>query len=217
MEYKNVKPITYQGMNYRSKLEARIYIHFTQLGWCVEYEPEVPGLIGYQPDFAIHPDKERHERFGGCKPIYVEVKPLIDVADFYSDEYKNEREKIKRVWNPENDLIIVGSQLFDKSGRFAIAFCLENRMYNHVTSYQFYYSFNEHNPKDIGAMMFFAGYEYIKKDSDTRSVIEGGDLLDNEWYGKFKDPKIESNSQRAREILPTSWNTAWSKLQWKPQ
>ncbi len=213
MKYKNVKPITYQGMDYRSKLEARIYIHLTQLGWRVEYEPEMPGQ-GYQPDFVIHPDKQRHKRFGGYKPIYVEVKPLIDLNDFYSDEYKNEREKIKKVWNPENDLIIVGSQLFDKYGRFAIAFCLENRMYNHITSYSFYYSFNEYNPKDIGATMFFEGYEFIKEDSDTRSVIEGNS---NEFFSKFKDSKIESNRQRAEEILPTSWNKAWSKLQWKPQ
>ena len=34
-------PITYQGINFRSKLEARWYIFMKNLGWNVEYEPHI--------------------------------------------------------------------------------------------------------------------------------------------------------------------------------
>ena len=207
-------PITYLGINFRSKLEARYYIHWRNLGWRIDYEPEVPGLMGYQPDFVIYPDKERHKRFGGYKPIYVEVKPLIDLNDFYSDEYSQFRQKVTKVWDPKNDLIVVGSQLLCNYDRFAIAFCLENKIYNHVTSYQFHYSFSNHGPLPIGAQMFYAGYEYIQKDSDHRDVIEDGNR-DREFNRKFCADEIQKCSEQAEEILLTSWNKAWSKLQWK--
>jgi len=213
-------PTTYLGVNFRSKLEARYYIHFKNLGWKIDYEPEVPGLMGYQPDFVIYPDKERHKRFGGDKPIYVEVKPLADLDNFYSDDYSQFRQKVAKVWDPKNDLIVVGVQLFDRMNRFAIAFCLENKIYNHISSYQFYYSFADHGPRPIGAQMFGAGgYEYIRKDSDDRDAIEDGDRnRDGDgFYSRFKDSEIQWCSERSREILLTSWNKAWSKLQWKPK
>ena len=55
MKYKNVKPTTYMGMDYRSMLETRYGIHFKSLGFDMDYEPEVPGLFGYRPDFVIYP------------------------------------------------------------------------------------------------------------------------------------------------------------------
>ena len=47
------KEITWKGMTFRSKLEARYYNHFKNLGWDFDYEPDVPGLVGYQPDFVL--------------------------------------------------------------------------------------------------------------------------------------------------------------------
>ena len=68
--------------------------------------------------------------------------------------------------------------------------------------------------------MFGAGgYEYIRKDSDDRDAIEDGDRnRDGDgFYSRFKDSEIQWCSERSREILLTSWNKAWSKLQWKPK
>ena len=47
------KETTWKGMKFRSKLEARYYNHFKNLKWDFDYEPDVPGLVGYQPDFVI--------------------------------------------------------------------------------------------------------------------------------------------------------------------
>ena len=40
MELKNLKPIsiTYDGINFRSKLETRYYIFFKSLGFDIEYD-----------------------------------------------------------------------------------------------------------------------------------------------------------------------------------
>ena len=48
------KPITYNGINFRSKLEGRWYNFFTdECKFEVEYEPDVEGVKGYIPDFKI--------------------------------------------------------------------------------------------------------------------------------------------------------------------
>lgn len=67
-------PTMYDGIQYRSRLEAKWGAFFGLLGWKFEYEPFE--LNGWIPDFLIH----------GCHhPILVEVKPVTtfpgDVAD----------------------------------------------------------------------------------------------------------------------------------------
>jgi len=70
-------PIVWKGMEFRSKLEARYYNHFKNLDWDFDYEPQVPGLFGYQPDFVIYPKRTKLiDYLGKVKPIYVEIKPL---------------------------------------------------------------------------------------------------------------------------------------------
>ena len=46
-------PITYQGIEFRSKLECRHYRFMKTIGWNIEYEQEVEGVYGYQPDFEL--------------------------------------------------------------------------------------------------------------------------------------------------------------------
>ncbi|SMD02282.1 hypothetical protein [Novosphingobium sp. B1] len=62
------KPTLYQGINFRSRLEARWAAMFDVLGWTWEYEPETPGA--YIPDFLIHGVHGRQ--------MYVEVKSFVD-------------------------------------------------------------------------------------------------------------------------------------------
>ena len=52
------KPITYQGIQFRSKLECRHYNFMKKIGWNIEYEPEVEGVYGYQPDFELFSETE---------------------------------------------------------------------------------------------------------------------------------------------------------------
>jgi len=81
------KPIVCRGIHFRSKTEARWYIFMKKLGWNVEYEPEIPGLYGWLPDFIILGPK-------GSK-VLVEVKPFKNNFDFESNYGIETLNKIK--------------------------------------------------------------------------------------------------------------------------
>lgn len=86
---------TYDGINFRSRLEAKWAAFFQMLGWPFEYEPF--DLDGYIPDFVL--------KFH--KPLLVEVKPEIVFGKL--GQYV---EKIIRSgW--EGEALIVGATLWD--------------------------------------------------------------------------------------------------------
>ena len=202
-------PITYNGINFRSKLEARWYIFMKKLGWNIEYEPEVENVYGYQPDFVIYPDKNRHCTFNkdnDYTPIYVEVKPLNYLEEFFTDKYEEAREKITKSGMLRHDLIVVGSVLFNKSRgnkNFAIRFKKESDSENQRT---FMFSYMSDTPPEIGA--WYDCMEYIRAEGDPR-----GYLFDWRLDNEPSDPP--SSTERAEKFIETSWNEAWSKLQWK--
>ena len=68
----------YRGIEYRSRLEARWASFFIQLGWHITYEPFDGD--GYIPDFLIH----------GERPLIVEVKPAVTLADYRAATAKAE-------------------------------------------------------------------------------------------------------------------------------
>src|SRR5271166_5656694 len=65
-------PTIYQGIRFRSRLEAKWACFFTTMGWHWEYEPlDLPGWI---PDFAVEiPDFQL--------TTLVECKPCLDARD----------------------------------------------------------------------------------------------------------------------------------------
>ena len=65
-------PTVYEGVRYRSRLEARWAAFFDQIGWRHTYEPF--DANGYIPDFAIY----------GSEPLLVEVKPAVAEEDYWS-------------------------------------------------------------------------------------------------------------------------------------
>ena len=80
------KPVTYKGINFRSKLEARWYNFFTEeCKFNTTYEPDVEGVTGYIPDFKIK---------GRLFDIYVEVKPFEELDEWFSPEYEQQRTKL---------------------------------------------------------------------------------------------------------------------------
>ena len=79
-------PTTYNGINFRSKLEARWYIYMKNMDWDVEYEPEV-NCNGYIPDFKIR---------GRLFDIYIEVKPIENWDDWFGKNYEEFREKVQK-------------------------------------------------------------------------------------------------------------------------
>lgn len=96
-------PAYYNGIKFRSRLEARWAIFFDELGLSWEYEPEgfeLENGVRYLPDFLI---KDLHGRFTG--DLYIEVKGNMANCDWnklenfaYGDREKDElgNTKIKR-------------------------------------------------------------------------------------------------------------------------
>jgi hypothetical protein len=63
-------PTMYNGVQYRSRLEARWAAFFDLIEWQHEYEPI--DLPGWSPDFLLHGSKTK---------ILVEVKPVYDIPN----------------------------------------------------------------------------------------------------------------------------------------
>lgn len=93
-------PTMNQGIQFRSRLEARWASFFTMLGWPWEYEPF--DLNGYIPDFVL-----KFEHSGKPAPVLVEVKPSLYVQELHEHTGKIE----KSGWSKE--ALIVGGALFD--------------------------------------------------------------------------------------------------------
>jgi hypothetical protein len=87
-------PTTYNGVNFRSRLEARWAAFFDLCGWKWQYEPcEFKGWI---PDFAIR----------GYKKLYVEVKPYSTEKDW--KEVVLDLEDL----DLENEVLLLGTDPF---------------------------------------------------------------------------------------------------------
>ena len=95
-------PIKIDGIQFRSKLEARWYLFMKRLGWKIMYEPEIKGLNNWIPDFLI---------IGFGKKILVDVKPIDTVEDWEKnpDRIRIENSGIKNL--PEYELLILGTNL----------------------------------------------------------------------------------------------------------
>ena len=200
MRYENVKPTTYKGMDYRSKLENRYLIHLKEhINFDIDYEPEVPGLFGYQPDFVIYPKREKSDYLGEVKPIYVEIKPIRDVTKIFEDsDYDSFREKIYKNWNRENDLIVFGGNVFNRNHVAAVALCWQNNFPKHYGSYAIHYSIARESNKQIGLSWHHAE---LYTENDHTYPIDGA---------------IGDNEKEAEAYIESSFNKALSKLQWKP-
>lgn len=71
MKYRiKAHPTMYNGVQYRSRLEARWAAFFDLIGWKHEYEPI--DLQGWSPDFILH---------GKKRSTLVEVKPVYEIPD----------------------------------------------------------------------------------------------------------------------------------------
>lgn len=80
MKY-NIKahPTKYNGVRFRSRLEARWAAFFDLIGWKWEYEPI--DINGWTPDFRVTWPCS-HSECSGSHSILVEVKPYYSIDDF---------------------------------------------------------------------------------------------------------------------------------------
>lgn len=99
-------PTKYDGINFRSRLEAKWAHFFDSLGWEWEYEPF--DLSGYIPDFILLFPRA---------PLLVEVKPACSIVDLRRYTQKIEMSR----W--DNEALLVGASIFDNgtfNGDFTI-------------------------------------------------------------------------------------------------
>ena len=191
------KPVTYKGINFRSKLEARWYIFMNKLGWKVEYEPDIEGLSNWIPDFLI---------IGNDTKVLVEVKPFLTEKEF-DGQYA--RDTIKKITNSNwlklnfDAVLLVGSTLnlttsSAGAGTFVGGTIIRPTSVDENNPQGFYtdnFVYTDHSQK-IGVCDEWLWFQDVINNSH-----EGGHCLDTE------------NNER----LEIAWNEAWSKLQWKPQ
>lgn len=99
-------PTIYNGVQFRSRLEARWAAFFDLAGWRWEYEPF--DLNGYIPDFALFLDNE------GYSNTIVEVKPALCYSDF--GELPLRKLEQSGLWQ---NYLLIGATLYlqDDNGR----------------------------------------------------------------------------------------------------
>ena len=105
-------PVSYDGNNFKSKLEARYYALFKELGINVVYEPTrflMKYNMSYTPDFALYGVRWRGEsaeyytnKTG--QPIFVEVKG----ASSYRDINTNAQVRIE-TFSAKKPILVVGN------------------------------------------------------------------------------------------------------------
>jgi hypothetical protein len=86
-------PTIFDGIEFRSRLEARWAAMFHQLGWDWIYEPFDGN--GYIPDFLVH----------GPRPLLVEVKPAV-TADDYEAPWAKINDGLRDDWR--GGVLVVG-------------------------------------------------------------------------------------------------------------
>ena len=243
-----MKAIKHQtdSIQFRSKLEARwnyfmgdykcnIGQNRERYGgpfeWPIEYEPYLHDVNGYIPDFII---------FGDNKKILVEVKPISYVKDFYEDDYKEFREKVKKanIFEKGYHLIVVGTRInLIPNGKY-FTFGIHLTDNEQLDKYKYLATFTKNsdtghvgllnplnfkwvNEKELSYEQRKKSYFNLKKElgSDKFNVedlIRGSDQEWNEpqrnWYHGDDDFDLHS-----RDWVINKWNGAGSFLQWKPK
>lgn len=76
-------PTTYNGINFRSVLEARFALLFDSLGLVWDYEPAIP-LSGYIADFLVRVPMRRapFSRVPSTGLVLCEAKPIVCADDY---------------------------------------------------------------------------------------------------------------------------------------
>ena len=232
------------SIQFRSKLEARwnyfmgdYKCNFSKDGsryggpfeWPIEYEPYLHDVDGYIPDFII---------FGDKKKILVEVKPISYVKDFYEDDYKEFREKVKKanIFEKGYHLIVVGTRinLSPKGEYFTFGIHLtENEQ---LDKFKHYATFTHNTETGNVGLLNPLNYKWPDskeftleqhKKSGWRLKKELGldkfhveDLIHDkyqEWNEPIKNWYNDDFDLHTRDWVISKWNGAGSFLQWKPK
>ena len=202
------KPIIYEGIQFRSKLEARWYIFMKKLGWNIIYEPEIKGLNGWIPDYLI---------IGKQHKILVDVKPIDKSEEWEASYYDDKKGKhiitkkhkdydkimnsgIKKLHDYE--LLILGTNLqLDENESMGIFYIRpDESSIEHTTKDDLYEDGNcifSCVGNQIGFMTYMMGW-------CCRITGEGGKVY-----------IFRNSDDTLFKKIDTCWNEAWTELRWK--
>lgn len=221
------KPIIYEGIQFRSKLEARWYIFMKKLGWNIIYEPEIDGLYGWLPDFLI---------IGECHKTLVDVKPIDKAKEWknHPDAFKilNAAKKL-----PDYELLILGTNLqLDKNESMGIFYIRDTKLVQ-----------KENKEKIICPSMIEHSESCYNWKTEKLEDKEGNELIQLPNNNLYEDGNCifscvgdqigfmthmmgwccritgergktyifrDSNKNEFKKI-DTYWNEAWTELRWK--
>jgi hypothetical protein len=181
-------PIKINGIQFRSKLEAKWYLFMKKLEWNIEYEPlELEGINGWIPDFII---------IGKNKKILVDVKPINSQEEW---EKHPDYEKIieKSGFKKTNyEILILGSSLklnFDDTCTigFGIHHQMQKDIDNNICLFVSEAVFTSHN----GFLPYSADWTCRVSGKVGKSYVFCNDFK-YEYFEKI-------------------WNECGSELQWK--
>lgn len=200
MERKKGIPTEYNGIRFRSRLEARWAAFFDGVGWPWQYEPF--DLDGYIPDFVLPVG------WGGePHPILVEVKPAIYVGELPRHAPKI----VASGW--QHDALIVGASLFEQieSGHHILgvivdaptgAISVARSFLCEMCHRHSFAAFDHLVVTDDGVRARGpGGSQPCRLCDDTGTVLAGGHF-------------VEDGEQRAMSI-EEAWSTAGNATQWR--
>lgn len=228
------KPIVYEGIHFRSKLEARWYIFMKKLGWRIEYEPEIKGLNGWLPDFLIIGEKHK---------TLVDVKPIQKVSDWYEPSFESSRNKILNsgIKNLHDyELLILGNNLqLDSNDSMGILYVRHDKLVykenpnitcveNCCDSTKYVLDNGVYKDQNGKELLEVTG-EYLEEDGNVifsragyscKSHI-GFMTMQGTWMCRISGEGGKSYLHRDAydkeefKMIDTYWNEAWTELRWK--
>jgi hypothetical protein len=197
------KPITIDGIQFRSKLEGRWYLFMKRLGWNIMYEPEIEGLSNWIPDFLIIGKKHK---------ILVDVKPIDKLNEWEQSPDKNRIEN-SGIQNTGYELLILGTNLNlnDDCDNLTGAFGVHYQNYRDMKD-QENFCFGPDEKTNFFTYKSYASF--CMRGPEYKTI----DFLNSEftWDGRITNEYGHrfNIQERDHKKIDTYWNEAWSQLQW---
>ena len=191
-------PIKIDGIQFRSKLEARWYLFMKKLGWKIIYEPEIEGLNNWIPDFLI---------IGKDRKTLVDVKPIDTEDDWekHPDRTRIEESGIKNL--PEYELLILGTNLQLDGKNHMGVFYVREQYYDSEKKTEFTGELSNSSDPVFSKVDGKYGFMDHQGGWHCRITGEGGKTY------IFRDSYGPGTSSDYQEI-DNMWNEAGTQLQW---
>ena len=203
-------PIKIDGIQFRSKLEARWYLFMKRLGWHIEYEPDIEGLNGWIPDYKI---------IGKDKKILVDVKPIDKVEDWekHPDRKRIEESGIKNLLDYE--LLILGTNLqLDGNSQMGLLY-VRDSFWPEGRSEDGGIDGFLHSYERAECVFSNCGEEFVEDKESQIGFMDGQGGWHCRISGKggktylFRDSTYNNDSSHYK-FIDTCWNEAGTQLQW---